>query len=93
MSGNDPTWRRRFTGKNDRQTVRADCIPFATVATSRWNEDRSVWEDGEVIRGWRSLVADFVLEGFLRPGRELSRLIGEDTEALARLGRGKRREE
>jgi hypothetical protein len=63
--------------------VPCDCIPFGTLRTAVWNEEKSRWESGEMARGWRSILEALVQQSYLSPDPRLSFLIGKDTYKLA----------
>ncbi len=67
---------------SERRSIMAipcDCIPFGTIRTAVFIEERQVWEGGEMKRGWRSILETLVEQSYLLPDDELSFLIGKDT--------------
>lgn len=62
--------------------VPCDCLPYASIRTATWNEQRTRWEDGEIVRGWRTTLAQLCASTYLKPDPELSWLVGEDTFKL-----------
>ena len=62
--------------------IPCNCIPYSSIRTATWNEERTKWENGEIVRGWRGALAAMVKTTYLAPSPELSWWIGEDTFKL-----------
>jgi hypothetical protein len=62
--------------------VPADCLPYSSIKTATWNEERTRWENGEIERGWRGALVTLLKTTYLEPSPELSWLVGEDTYKL-----------
>jgi hypothetical protein len=62
--------------------IPCDCIPYSSIKTATWNEERTRWENGEIVRGWRQALTSLIKATYLEPGPELSWLVGEDTFKL-----------
>ena len=62
--------------------VPCDCLPYTSIKTATWNEERTRWENGEIVRGWRQALTSLIQTTYLEPSRELSWLVGEDTFKL-----------
>lgn len=60
-------------------SVPTDCLPYTTIKTATWSEERTKWERGELVRGWRPALVSLLSSTYLLPSNELSYLIGQDT--------------
>jgi hypothetical protein len=82
LAGIEPHGTVWFSRLNERvwtYAIPCGCIPYSTLRTAVWNEEKGRWEGGELARGWRSLLYLLVHKAYLIPSEELSYLIGEDT--------------
>ena len=59
-------------------------IPYKSIRTAQWNEEKSRWEKGDITRGWSGAVEDLLQQGYLRDHPFLSLLIRQNTRKLAR---------
>jgi len=59
--------------------IPCNCIPYSSIKTAEWNEQRTRWENGVTERGWRGALVTLIKSTYLAPSRELSWLIGEDS--------------
>lgn len=75
-------WVANAHDMRDLFVVPCDCLPYASIRTATWNEERTRWEDGSIVRGWRTTLAQLCASTYLKPDDELSWLVGEDTYKL-----------
>ena len=59
--------------------VPQNIIPYTTLRSAIWDEDRLRWTGGEIKRGWRNALEELLKAGHLRPHAHLSYLLGLDT--------------
>ena len=66
-------------GYRDLFVVPCNCLPYTSIKTATWSEERARWENGIITRGWRTALNMLVKGTYLYPSPELSWLIGQDT--------------
>lgn len=71
-------WYASIEERHDLYLVPANCIPYAPILEGRIDPITKRWQ-GDVVRGWRKLLADLLEVGVLRHADELTYLIGEDS--------------
>jgi len=58
-------------------------LPYQNIVIATWDPVRLRWTgDSEQARGWNPIMKDLAKEGFLRPSKALTYLLGEDSYAL-----------
>ena len=62
--------------------VPCDCIPFTSIRSAVWDEDKTRFVGGALALGWRTALETLLKAGFLRGSRKLSYLIGKDSIAI-----------
>jgi hypothetical protein len=62
--------------------VPCNCLPYSSIKTATWSEERTRWENGEIVRGWRLALVMLIKASYLEPSPRLSWLIGQDTFAM-----------
>jgi len=75
-------WFSKPTERRWLEAIPAHCIPYSTIRTARWDEEKLRWVDGTLKRGWRSALCTLIKTGYLRSSEELSHLIGQDSRKL-----------
>lgn len=68
------------------QAIPLDEVPYwpALEGTMAKDDSDTRFQEKGPVAGWRRILRDLVVGGFLRPGKELDFLTGEDTWALNR---------
>lgn len=72
-------WIATISRRDDLFPIPVGSMPYSSIR-GEWDEDRERWkENNKVVRGWRSSLEELSKNGYLRPSRRLSYLIGRDS--------------